>query len=220
LYSVLQALHLFLQLDHLEFSTHGHVVELFQISEVYPEAPGLSVSSLPAAAPSPLNCLPTHEICATAERLYGGSYMIANCRFRTLDLTLLIAFVLGGLSEPAQTVAATNKTRERLIERAELAEKAFLSGDFDTYFSLNSEPMRRLFREQSDAQLNEIIKNWKGFTAREEPQYRILGVEIKHLRGRVKKEVRVKSSRKKKIVFDRWVYESGDWWLDDAPRIN
>jgi hypothetical protein len=146
--------------------------------------------------------------------------MTANSRFRTLDVILILAFVLVGMSQPAQAVAATNKTKERLLERAELAEKAFVSGDFDTFFSLNSEPMRRSFREQSEAQLNEMVKNWKRFIAIDNPQYRILGVEIKHLRGRVKKEVRVKTSRKKKIVYDHWVYDNGDWYLDDAVQTN
>jgi len=63
----------------------------------------------------------------------------------------------------------------------------------------------------------------KEFVASEKPRLRILSTEITGLRGRITKEVSVESGKgsgEKEIVYDYWIFENGDWYLDDADRTN
>lgn len=142
--------------------------------------------------------------------------MNANSLHRTICLISVIAFVVAGFSEHSASTETRSKTKERLIQRAQIDMKAWLSGDFDTVISLRSQRMR----PHSSKELKETIEMWRGFIAHEKPEARILDAEIKGLRGRVKKEVSVQSAKGWQTVYDHWVFENGDWYLDDADRTN
>lgn len=142
--------------------------------------------------------------------------MNANNLQRIIRLIFVLAFVVAGLDENTACAENRNKTKERLIQRAELGMKAWLGGDFDTVISLRSQRMR----PQSRKELEETIEMWRGFIAIEKPRVRILDAEIIGLRGRVKKEVTVQSAEGWDTVYDHWVYEKGDWYLDEADRVN
>jgi len=138
---------------------------------------------------------------------------------RSVRIIFVIAFVVSGVSEHAASIELTNKTKERLIQRAELAMRSFWSGDFDTFVSLQSQQMR----PQSKKEREENRKMLKEFVASEKPRLRILSTEITGLRGRITKEVSVESGKgsgEKEIVYDYWIFENGDWYLDDADRTN
>ncbi|HJR75592.1 MAG TPA: hypothetical protein VJ805_01425 [Nitrospiraceae bacterium] len=142
--------------------------------------------------------------------------MNANSLLRTISLLFVLVFVVAGLTEHAASGENRNKTKERLIQRAELGMKAWLGGDFDTVISLRSQRMR----PQSTKELEETIEMWRGFIAIEKPQVRILNAEVVGLRGRVKKEVFVQSGGDWRTAYDHWIYEKGDWYLDEADRTN
>lgn len=131
-----------------------------------------------------------------------------------MSIMFVILFVAACLTVHQASAEGRNKTKERLMQRAQLDMKAWLGGDFDTVISLRSQRMRPKSRKE----LKETIDMWRGFIATEKPQARILEAEIIGLRGRVKKEVFVQSGGDWSTTYDHWVFEHGDWYLDDADR--
>lgn len=81
-----------------------------------------------------------------------------------------------------------------------------------------SERNRRDFRA-SDEEWQKHLLIWKSFL-REKPTFELLELYMTGLRARVKmgESVLEKGSRVGGAVYDYWVFENGDWFLDDAGR--
>ncbi len=141
-------------------------------------------------------------------------------QFRAMKVVLLVSAVMlvACIGNEAGAGNATTKTKDRLIERAQLMRMFFLAGDVDTFVSMWSERMRGEFRTMSKKNWDETVKMWKDFVSVEKPRSRILDVEITGPRARIKMEVTVQSAEGWEAVYDHWVYENGDWYLDDADR--
>ena len=84
-----------------------------------------------------------------------------------------------------------------------------------------SEENRRDF-QGSDEDWQKSLRMWKSIL-REKPIFELLDVQI--IGQRAKAKMRVSSleedgSRSSDILYDYWVFENGDWFLDDASRTD
>lgn len=76
---------------------------------------------------------------------------------------------------------------------------------------------------ESEDEKQKGLKEWKMFLDREKPTIELLGVEIKgnkaiaKMRGSILRE---DGSRRTTILYDLWVFENGDWFLDTADRTS
>ena len=117
---------------------------------------------------------------------------------------------------------ATGKSKEEhLRARIGLAWSHFATGNFEAYVAMWSARMRPSFREsEEDWQKN--LRNWRLLLSREKPTFELLDVQITGLRARVKMRVSTflekDTSRSFSTVYDYWVFENSDWFLDDASR--
>lgn len=120
----------------------------------------------------------------------------------------------------AMTASPGNLNEARLRIRIGLAWSYFAEGDFEAYVAMWSARMRPTFRE-SEEDWQKTVRNWKLFLSREKPTSELLAVQITGLRARAKMKVSTlepDGSRGNDVVYDYWVFENGDWFLDDASR--
>ena len=118
------------------------------------------------------------------------------------------------------TAGPGNLNEARLRTRIGLAWSYFAGGDFEAYVAMWSARMRPTFRE-SEEDWQKTVRNWKLFLSREKPTSELLAVQITGLRARAKMKVsslELDGSRGYDVVYDYWVFENGDWFLDDASR--
>jgi hypothetical protein len=119
----------------------------------------------------------------------------------------------------AVTAAPGNFGKERLQARITRVWSDFSKGDFKAFASMWSEENRRDFRE-SDEDWQKTLRIWKSIL-REKPTFELLDLEITGQRARAKMRVsnlEEDGSRSYDVVYDYWVFENGDWFLDDASR--
>ena len=119
----------------------------------------------------------------------------------------------------AMTAIPSNFNEEHLRTRITGVWSYFSKGDFNKFASMWSEENQRDFR-RSDEDWQKTLRMWKSIL-REKPSFELLHLEITGQRARAK--VRVSSleedgSRSSEILYDYWVFENGDWFLDDAGR--
>jgi hypothetical protein len=79
---------------------------------------------------------------------------------------------------------------------------------------------RPSFRE-SEEDWRKTVGKWRLFLEREKPTSELLDVQITGLQARAKMRVSVldrDGSRVYGVTYDYWVFENGDWFLDDAGR--
>lgn len=115
--------------------------------------------------------------------------------------------------------SAGNFNEDRLRARIARAWSSFSRGDFNEFASMWSEENQRDFRG-SDEDWQKTLRIWKSIL-REKPSFEILHLDVTGQRARAK--MRVSSlekdgSRSSDILYDSWVFENGDWFLDDAGR--
>ncbi len=116
---------------------------------------------------------------------------------------------------------ATGKSKEEhLRARVALVRSHFLKGNFEAYVAMWSARTRPSFREsEEDWQKN--LRTWRLFIKRERPTFELVDLQITGLRARAKMRVSVldrDGSRSYDTTYDYWVFEDGDWFLDDASR--
>jgi len=113
-------------------------------------------------------------------------------------------------------------TEARLRERISATRAHFLKGEFDAFVEMRSERMRRTMFE-SDEEKERGFKEWNMFLSQHKPTFELLGVEINgnkataRMRGSI---VREDGSRSTSTLYDLWVFENGDWFLDTADRTS
>lgn len=146
-------------------------------------------------------------------KLWGQAQVFRYFRSVGIALCLIIA---AGCSS-----GSLNSSREeQLRKRIELAKSHFSNAKFESYVAMWSARMRPTFRE-SEEDWQKSVQKWKLFLSQEKPTSEILEVQIMGLRARAKMRVSTlekNGSRGYDIVYDYWVFENGDWFLDDADR--
>ena len=117
------------------------------------------------------------------------------------------------------TDAPGNLSEEHLRARITSAWSDFSRGDFDAFASKWSLANRRDFRA-SDEDWQKTLRMWKSIH-HDKPTFEILDMQIMKQHARVKMQVsslEKDGSRSSEIHYDYWVFENGDWFLDDAAR--
>ena len=117
------------------------------------------------------------------------------------------------------TDSPRNRNEERLRVRITLVWSHFLTGDFEAYVAMWSARMRPTFRE-TEEDWQKDLSTWKSFL-REKPTLELINLQITGLRARAKMRVTAlekDGSRSSETLYDYWVFENGDWFLDDASR--
>ena len=115
---------------------------------------------------------------------------------------------------------AGNYTEERLRVRIALAWSYFANGNFEAYVTMWSARKRPIFRE-TEEDWQKTKRNWQLFLDREKPAAEVLDVQISETRARAKMKVSILEkggSRVDEVVYDYWIFENEDWFLDDAGR--
>jgi len=140
--------------------------------------------------------------------------------------TLLILCIISlsiGLWQCGQRNSQVHEPSEaRLRERILTAYDHFHKGRFDDFIEMRSERMRRTMFE-SDEEKERGFKEWNMFLSQHKPTFELLGVEINgnkataRMRGSI---VREDGSRSTSTLYDLWVFENGDWFLDTADRTS
>ncbi len=117
----------------------------------------------------------------------------------------------------ATVTAASDNMSERLRARIAAVYSHFLRGEFEAYVAMWSARQRPKFRE-SEKDWQKTVKNWRSFLG-EKPTVELLDFEIDDQRARVRMRASAlekDGSRSLEILYDYWVFENGDWFLDDA----
>ena len=137
----------------------------------------------------------------------------------------LRAFLLTGLAVYLIATASCspetpkNLNEEHLRDRIALAWSYFLKGDFESYVSMTSKRHRKSFRgsEQDRKKGSQMLES----ILRAKPTFELAELQITGRRAKVK--VRYSTledggSRFTQIQYDYWVFENGDWFVDDSGR--
>ena len=142
----------------------------------------------------------------------------------TVRLTpvLLIAsavWLAAGWSCSEVTDMPNNYSEERLRARITLAYSHFETGDFEAYGSMLSEKNKRDFQAlEQDRKKN--LQMWQSIL-RMKPVFKLLDLKIsgQHAKAKVQASFLEQSgSRTSNVEYEYWVFENGDWFLDDAGR--
>lgn len=118
------------------------------------------------------------------------------------------------------SAATSNFSEDRLRARIAVARSYFVNADFEAYVSMWSQRTRPQFRE-TEEDWGKPVQRWTQFLSQEKPTSEVLGVAITGQKARVKVRASVVEeggSRVSSVVYDYWVFENGDWFLDDADR--
>lgn len=76
---------------------------------------------------------------------------------------------------------------------------------------------------ESEEEKRKWLKGWKMFLDREKPTFELIRVEIQGKRATAKMRGSIlgeDGSRSTSTVYDLWVFENGDWFLDDALKTS
>lgn len=146
--------------------------------------------------------------------------MQVKLRFKCVILIILAVWLTAAWSCSEVTSTQANLREKRLRDRITLVWSHFVKGNFEAYVAMWSARMRPDFRE-SEEEWQRNLRDWKMFLSREKPTSELLAVEIVGLRARAKMRLTTlepDGSRYEDIGYDYWVFESDDWFLDDAGR--
>jgi hypothetical protein len=142
-----------------------------------------------------------------------------------MNRTIFILLVLSGLflgSCQEEEVSVHQPTEDRLRERIDLAHQSFFNLRFDEFLGIRSARMKGMLFE-SPVDKGKAYTAWKAFLTNEKPTMELLQVKTEGLRGiaTMKAGVRRKDGTgSESIVYDLWVFENGDWFLDTSGRTS
>jgi hypothetical protein len=121
-----------------------------------------------------------------------------------------------------QDVSAQKPTEIRLRQRIATANDLFIHGHFDAFVSMRTARERKtLFESEEDKK--KAFNEWKRFLEREKPTIEVLNVEIRGLKAIAKMKAGVQTEDRKRshsIIYDLWIFENGDWFLDTSGRTS
>jgi hypothetical protein len=138
-----------------------------------------------------------------------------------MQLHLFLATLVGILTATLSCTggSSSNFTEQRLRARIETAWSYFVKGDFEAFASMWSEQIRRDF-QASEEDRKKTLRMWNSIL-HDKPSFELLDVEITDKRARVKMRgstVEKGGSRGYDILYDYWVFENEEGFLDDAGR--
>ena len=141
----------------------------------------------------------------------------------TVTILPLLILTLGSVFGCEQRVPVVHEPSEsRLKERVLAAKEAFLSFRFNEFVNMRSERERReLFA--SEAEKKKIFQEWRNFVQQEKPILEPIDFVIEGKRATVSMSASVlrhDGQRKSVTLYDLWLFENGDWFLDDADRTS
>jgi hypothetical protein len=114
----------------------------------------------------------------------------------------------------------SNPNEQRLRSRIALAWHYFDEvGDFEAYVSMWSAGERRSFRE-SEEDWQKTLREWTEWH-QGGIKHELIEVTITGSTARAKMRVSMQGPLKFRIadiLYDYWVFENGDWYLNDAGR--
>ena len=145
--------------------------------------------------------------------------MQVKLRFRCVILIILAVWLTAAWSCSEVTSAQANLREKCLRDRIALARSHFVKGNFEAYVAMWSARTRPSFRE-SEEDWQKTVRTWKSFLI-EKPTFELLDLRITGQRARAKmrvSELEKDGSRSSNIQYDHWIFENGDWFLDDAGR--
>ena len=143
-------------------------------------------------------------------------------RLRVLLLSILIITLMTCRSVVQPPLGTQQPTPERLRTRAELALNSFTTADFKGLQALGSARHRREIESLPRKDQIEGRRNFERFVREEKPILEIIDVRVSGLKARVTTRVSVlepDGTRMPEIVYDHWVFESGDWFLEEMNRV-
>ena len=117
-------------------------------------------------------------------------------------------------------LSAHEASEARLRERITAAYEHFLKGRFNEFIEMRTARERRMMFE-SEEEKQKGLKEWKMYLDKEKPTFELTSVEIQGKRATVMMRgsiLQADGSRSMSTIFDLWVYESEDWFLDTAHR--
>lgn len=145
--------------------------------------------------------------------------MQVRWRFTSLLMIALAVTLAASWGCSEVTDAPANLSENRLRERSALVWSNFVKGNFEAYVAMWSARTRPSFRE-SEEDWQKTVRTWKSFLM-EKPAFELLDLRITSQRARARMRVSAlekDGSRSSNIQYDHWIFESGDWFLDDAGR--
>ena len=145
--------------------------------------------------------------------------MQIELRFTSFLVIAFAVMIAASWSCSEVSDAPGNFSEKRLRERITLVWSHFMKGDFEAHASMLSERIQRSFRE-SEENRQYALRMWKSIL-REKPTFELHDLKITGQRARAKMRVSAlekDGSRSSNIQYDHWIFENGDWFLDDAGR--
>ena len=143
----------------------------------------------------------------------------------TIWLNAIVVFVILNLSVAAcekQDVSLHEPTEARLRERIISATVLFLGGRFEDFVKMRTVRLRNSLFESSDDK-RKGFNEWKLFLEREKPSMELLDTTMNGLRAVAKMKGGVErkdGTRSESVMYDLWIFENGDWFLDTAGRTS
>ena len=146
-----------------------------------------------------------------------------SVKWRTMSPALLVIAILILQVGSSASVASgpRSPTEHRLRERIAQLWPNLLRGDFDAYVAMWSARKQPEFRG-SGQDLEQELRYLKLLPSMK-PTFKLLDLQITGLRARAKMQLSLldllepDGSRYEEIRYDYyWVFENGDWFLDDA----
>jgi hypothetical protein len=149
------------------------------------------------------------------KNFYASDYML------TMFFALIITF--GNLHGCDSKMPMNHEPNEsRLRERVLAAHKAFSDLRFDDFVAIRSERWRRNLNA-SKSEKERVFQEWKTFVRQEKPTWEPIDFVIEGKRATVSMSASVlrhDGQRKSVTLYYLWLFENGDWFLDDADRTS
>ncbi len=145
--------------------------------------------------------------------------MQVTVRFTSILLIAFAVWLTAAWSCSEVTDMPSNYSEQRLRSRIALAWSHIGTGDFEAYVSMSSQKNRRDIQALGqDPQKS--LQMWQSIL-RMKPIFRLLDLKIsgEHAKAKVQASYLEESgSRTSNVEYEYWVFENGDWFLDDAGR--
>lgn len=115
----------------------------------------------------------------------------------------------------------SNRTKERLRLRIRQAADYVMKGNFEGLLSIRHVRARLDFERDTAEDQQRAKRDFEQFVALKKPRLTLVEVQIFGLRGRATMRVSVvekDGSQTYGAVYDYWVFQNGDWFLEDPNR--
>lgn len=140
--------------------------------------------------------------------------------FHAIMLSLVATVFVSANLSGCERSAVHEPDETRLKERVLAANEAFLNLRLNEFVAIRSERQRR---ELLASEKEKVFQEWKTFARQEKPTSEPTNFAIVGRKATVTMKVSVRGNdgqRKTTTLYDLWIFENGDWFLDDADRVS